>query len=143
MVAIALLASRVPLKRMSLYLLMAFLPLLLWMGYIRLNTGVFSMGGSSHDPGHNLYDRATKIIDRLPEHDRAQARAAFLHETFNRETMHNEHAMTLFDYFRFGLHYPAGCLRFTGEDIAIYVAKSGVEKVTIDYLDLAPTFKKW
>src|SRR5439155_11258244 len=96
-----------------------------------------SMGSSSHDPSHNLYDRVLHIINRLPEHDRAEARAAFLHETFSRETMRNEHVMTISNYFRFCLQYPRGCLRFTGEDVVIYLAKSGVEKVTIDYLDLA------
>lgn len=141
-VFIALLVARISCRQALLYPLIALLPLLLWMGYIRLNTGILSMGGSTHDPGHNLYDRVTKIIDRLPERDRARARAAFLHDTFDRETMSNEHAMTLFDYFRFGLTYPAGCLRFTGEDIAIYVAKSGIEKLTIDYLDLAPDIQE-
>jgi AMP-binding enzyme/Dolichyl-phosphate-mannose-protein mannosyltransferase len=136
---IALLASRVSIRQALLYPLLALLPLLLWMGYIKLNTGVFSMGASSHDLGRNLYYRAKKIIDgRLPEHDRAQASAAFLHETFSRETMQNERVMTVRAYFRFCLHYPTGCLRFAGEDIAMYFAKSGVEKVTVDYLDLAP-----
>jgi 4-amino-4-deoxy-L-arabinose transferase-like glycosyltransferase len=137
-VCVALLASRISVREALLYPLIAFFPLVLWVGYIESNTGILSLGGSSHDPSHNLYDRVTHIINRLPEHDRANARAAFLHETFSRATMRNEHVMTLLNYFRFCQHYPVGCLRFTGEDVVIYFAKSGVEKVTIDYLDLAP-----
>ncbi len=136
-VFVALLVSRVSVRKALLYPLVAVFPLLLWMGYVNLNTGVFAMGSSTHDLSHNLRDRAAKTIGRLPEHERAQARATFIHETFSRETMRNERVMSVPDYLRFCLHYPAGCLRFAAEDMAMYFAKSGVEKVTIGYLDLA------
>ena len=142
-ICVTFLLNRFSLKQVLWYPTMCFVPLTLWMGLVWFNTGVFSMGSSSRDLGHNLYGQVAIIIKRrLPEYERAQAKAAFLRETASGETTLDQGVMSASDYFRFGLNYPRGYLSYLGEEITIYVAKSGVEKVTVDYLDLASDIRE-
>jgi hypothetical protein len=142
-ICVTFLLNRFSLKQVLWYPTMCFAPLTLWMGFIWLNTGVFSMGSSSRDLGHNLYGQVAIIIERrLPEYERAQAKAAFLRERASSETSRDQLVMSPSDYFRFGLNYPRWYLSYLGEEAIIYVAKSGVEKITVDYLDLASDIRE-
>jgi len=108
------------------YLACALAPLLLWMSFILAATGELSMGRSSHDLGHNLYGRMQRISDSLPEAERAPRRPPG-HTTAG-----------VGEYLAFVAHHPAASARHSLRDLVTLTAKSGIERLTLDYLDLFP-----
>jgi hypothetical protein len=108
------------------YLAAGLAPLLLWMCFILAATGEFSMGRSSHDLGHNLYGRMQRISDSLPQAQRA-ARRPPGHTTAG-----------VGEYLQFVARHPVAAAQHSVRDVVALTAKSGIERLTLDYLDLFP-----
>jgi hypothetical protein len=108
------------------YLAFAFAPLLLWMCAVFIASGEFSMGRSWHDAGSNLYFRLQRMGADLPQSERPQQRPA------------GEAKATLGEYVVFMLAHPLLTAKYAARDMAVMGFKSGVERVTLDYLNLYP-----
>jgi hypothetical protein len=107
------------------YLLAALGPLLLWMLFIFGATGEFSMGRSSFDLSHNLYLRAQHIAATLPAPERS------IHSD-------GDPALSLREYAAFASDHPGAVLAHSARDLLVLSTKSGVERLALDYLDIAP-----
>jgi uncharacterized membrane protein YidH (DUF202 family) len=105
-------------------LVLAFVPLGLWMGFEYLQSGELSMGRSDHDLGSNLYQRMQRIAASLPQ---------------GAPPATGETRASLAEYARFVAAYPGPAARHAARDLAALAAKSGIERLTLDYLDLFPT----
>lgn len=123
--ALALLTMRRP-RHACAYVGIAYLPILAWMAFIATQTGELGLGESGHSMGRNLYERALRITDTMPTAAREAARAAHL-DGRNR-------SLDPLGYVRFSLDYPLPSLKHFARDATTFFAKSGVERVTIDYL---------
>ena len=105
----------------------AFLPILLWMTFLWRTTGDFGLGESNASLGRNLYQRVRFISLTLPEDARAQVEASYLNQ-IDRGTL------GIGEYLSFVARYPVPFAAHFGRDSAAFFVKSGIEKVTIDYL---------
>lgn len=129
-VLVGIFLARACQKRAGLaYLLISLLPLLLWMSFIGLQTGSFGMGKSEHDVGHNLYQRVWRISETLPA-----AEAEAVHRQYLNQG--DKGSLGVPAYLQFGLSYPAPFLKHAARDTVIFVAKSGVERIPIDYFEM-------
>lgn len=108
----------------------AAVPVLLWMGFMAAQTGTFTMGESSRDLGHNLYQRVLRMTQTLPAHEAAAARARYLAQG-------DIGSLPVGAYLRFAATHPAPFARHAVRDTAVFLGKSGIERLTIDYLPLA------
>jgi hypothetical protein len=100
------------------------------MSFVCATTGQFSLGASSHDLGANLYYRMQRIGATLPEPQRPP------------EKPEGEHKASIGEYLRFGLAHPAAVTAHHARDLVVIVFKSGIERLTLDYLDLFPESRK-
>jgi hypothetical protein len=140
--AVFLLAGGARPRRVAGHLLLALLPLALWMGAVRLETGSFSLGNGHL--GENLFIRTRIMIDTLPDGERQAATRRFLLPAAGaREALARPDYFTFGpvlsagQYLRFCLAYPREALGRAAGDAVLFFTKSGVEKITVDYLDLA------
>ena len=106
------------------YLVAALAPLCLWMSFMWLATGEFSMGRSGHDLGANLYSRAHRMSANLPQEERPPVRGP------------GQRKLTLGEYLRFVAAHPDAALAHSARDLATLTFKSGVERLLLDYFDL-------
>ena len=113
------------------YAWMAFFPLVVWASFLGLQTGHFGFGASDHDMPHNLYQRTARVVETLPPSEQTEARAQFLPSGA-------QGTLTLGDYLKFGLRYPAPFLLHSVRDGMVFFAKSGIERIPIDYLMINP-----
>jgi hypothetical protein len=107
-------------------LLAAFAPLVAWMAFLWTQTGEVTMGRSDHDLGSNLYERMQRMAASLPDAERPAARSG------------DATRASLGDYARFVAAHPGAAARHTVRDLATLFGKSGLERLTLDYLDLFP-----
>lgn len=119
-------------RQAAIYAAVAYLPVLLWMGFIGLQTGEFGLGRSDHSLERNLYGRVMRITDTLPPAERDAARAAYLPLAQRGE----DRELGQLAYLRFSLAYPAASVMHLLHDATVFFFKSGVERLTIDYLAL-------
>jgi hypothetical protein len=110
----------------ALLLAAAFAPLLAWMGFVYMETGVPSMGPSSHDLGSNLYLRMSRMA--------AASRATETPVEF----ASSDSKASIGEYLHFAAAHPALMLEHSARDLFALTVKSGVERLTLDYLDLFP-----
>ena len=129
--AAALLAGRTRRNRIATYLALSYLPAALWWADVASHTGTIGMGASRANLGHNLYDRVELMIETLPAAGSVDARRRFL------EPQH-EHTLALGDYARFAAAQPQAFAAHSLRDAAVFVAKSGVERIFVDYLGWNP-----
>lgn len=116
----------------AIYLVLAYLPILLWMGFIGTQTGKFGFGKSPHDMEHNLYQRVLRISDAMPSEQAEQTRKIYLNQG-------EKGTLGTVAYFRFATDYPFFFAQHLARDIIVLVGKSGVERISIDYLELNKT----
>jgi hypothetical protein len=116
--------ERPPLGRRLAFVGCAFAPLIVWMGFVFVQTGEFSMGRSGHDLGSNLYYRMQRMGAALPEAERPPVKPQ------------GEKRVSVGEYLRFVAAHPRAAAMHSARDAATVAVKSGVERVTIDYLDL-------
>ena len=105
------------------FIVMALAPLLAWMSFMLFATGEFSMGRSGHDLGNNLYFRMQRMGADL-QRPAGQTKA------------------TVVEYLAFVAAHPVAFAKHTARDVGVLAAKSGIERVVIDYLDLYPESKR-
>lgn len=110
------------LRRDLRFAALASLPLVIWMTFILLSTGEFSMGRSGHDLGHNLHDRMQRMAAALPESERPPQGST----------------ATAGEYLGFVARHPVLAAQHSARDLLALSLKSGIERVTLDYLDLFP-----
>ena len=108
------------------YVAAALAPLLAWMSFVWMASGEFSMGRSPHDLGGNLYERMQRMGATLPQAERPPEKPA------------GQTKASLGEYLRFALAHPATAAAHSARDGAAITFKSGIERVTLDYLDLFP-----
>jgi hypothetical protein len=117
-------ARRAPRTGRLLYLAAALAPLLGWMTFVSIETGVFSMGPSKHDLGHNLYMRVQRMAPALPEAERFGDRA--------------DPRLGVGEYAGFVAAHPGLAAAHSARDLMAMSVKSGVERIVLDYLDFYP-----
>jgi 4-amino-4-deoxy-L-arabinose transferase-like glycosyltransferase len=115
------------------YAIAALAPLLLWMLFILIATGKFSMGSSEHDLNHNLYNRTEIMIDSLPSKEKQAAKRQFLTRAAN-----SEQELSLSTYLRFAAAKPGAFGAHLLGDAIVFVSKSGVNRLVLDYFNAFP-----
>lgn len=114
---------------------LALAPLFAWMSFIHATTGELSMGRSAHDLGTNLYYRMHRMAAGLPEAQRPPVRGP------------GERRASMGEYLSYAAAHPGAAIAHAARDLATLGAKSGIERVTLDYLDLFPEMRaglqKW
>jgi hypothetical protein len=118
-----------PLRRRAAFLALALAPLLLWMAFILSATGEFSMGRSGHDLGGNLYYRMQRMAAPLPPAERPETKPA------------GQTKATVGEYLSYSLAHPKAAAAHHARDVVTLTVKSGIERVTLDYLDLFPEMR--
>lgn len=114
---------------------LSFLPLLIWMSMMQYLSGAFSLGSSDHDAGHNLYLRVTFISQGLPPPEQARINQTYL----DGQDGEKVEVVSVPDFLRFVAEYPLPYLAHLSKDGVVYFAKSGVERLMLDYLDVDPS----
>lgn len=117
-------------RRRAAFIGLALAPLLAWMTFMLFATGEFSMGRSGHDLGANLYYRMQRMSTALPESERAPVKPP------------GEKRASVAQYLRFVASHPAAAAAYSARDVAAVAFKSGIERVTLDYLDLFPQVRE-
>ncbi len=113
--------GRAPFWQRLAFLGLSVVPLVVWVAYMHHATGEFSMGRSGHDLGSNLYYRMQRMAPQdAPVRGEGERRA------------------TVLEYARFVAAHPAAAAAHSARDAAAIAFKSGIERVTLDYLDLFP-----
>lgn len=113
-----------------IYAGVALLPTIAWMTFIGVQTGEPGLGESGHSMGRNLYDRVARIAATMPAATQEDTRAAYLNRA--------DRKLEASAYVRFSFEHPAASLAHLGRDALNFFGKSGIERVTIDYLALHP-----
>jgi len=112
------------------YIAFALAPLLLWMSFMYLATGEFSMGRSGHDLGNNLYFRMQRMSSELPKDQRPPERGP------------GQTKATVGEYVAFVAAHPVLAAKHSARDVGVLTVKSGIERIVLDYLDLYPESRK-
>jgi hypothetical protein len=134
-VTIFLIAAVTRIKNIGVvFLAVAYAPVLLWMLFVWETTGVFGLGESSHSLAHNLYLRVAEVAATMPEAEARSLTAQHLAQVgYGR--------MGVGEYARVALQYPQPFAAAVARDAAVYWGKSGIERLTVDYLDSDVQFK--
>jgi hypothetical protein len=119
-----------PLARRAAFVVLAAAPLLGWMSFVFFATGEFSMGRSGHDLGTNLYWRMQRMGAALPPAERPPVEPQGHREA------------TLGEYLRFVAAHPVAAAAHSARDVVAVTLKSGVERLTLDYLNLFPQARR-
>ena len=127
---VALLMVKGKQARAGVYLAgLATAPMLIWVGFVGLQSGTIGMGVSSFDMGHNLYQRVKRISATLPQDGFMQVQKQFLNQGENG-------SLGLGDYARFATQYFRPFLGQSARDSGVFFGKSGIERISLDYLEL-------
>ena len=119
------------------YILCSILPLFLWMTFMLFSTGKFEMGSSGHSLSSNLYARVAKIAKTMPSDKQKEVQEAFLNT--DKEC---PKTLSISQYFKFVINYPTGYVKQIAKDGFVFFAKSGVNRLVLDYFYLFPEPKK-
>lgn len=118
----------------ALFATMAYLPIFLWMSVVNAYTGSYGLGESGHTMGRNLYLRVTAIAATLPEEERARVKQQYLDT--------NAHGrLSPVNYLAFGAQHPGPFVKHMARDAVVFLAKSGIERITVDYFASDRQFK--
>ena len=117
-------------RRRAAFVAASLAPLLAWMGFVLVVTGEFSMGRSGHDLGANLYSRMQRMAAALPRAERPAVKPQ------------GQKRVTLAEYLHFVLAHPGAAAAHSARDLVTVAAKSGIERITLDYLDLFPESRR-
>ena len=105
----------------------AYAPVILWMVFVWRETGTLGMGDSDHSLAVNLYGRVEAIAATMPPDDRQAIAARYL-------VGERKNEVSASRYLSFAAHYPLAVLVYAVRDAEVFLFKSGVERVTVDYL---------
>ncbi len=112
------------------YVGIALLPLLLWMWFMFAATGNFSIGSSNHSMPQNLHKRVKNMIGTFPKTQREE-----LVERYLRPVGNTEKGLTLLEYLDFVVDHPYAYTSYLGHDALLFWAKSGINRIVLDYSD--------
>ncbi len=124
-------------QRITGYAVIFMVVVLAWPLFIWSQTGNFRMtnkvgGGIAHS-ADDLSTRMKYMIDTLPVEQRSTAEQRFLIAKESERSL----PAVISRYVQFGLTYPAPFAKQIAHDVIIFIAQSGIERLTIDYFDLA------
>jgi hypothetical protein len=117
-------------RRRIAFVAVSLAPLLAWMSFVFVVTGEFSMGRSGHDLGSNLYARMQRMAVNLPPAERPAVKPP------------GQKQVSVGEYLRFSLAHPGAAALHGARDVVTVALKSGIERVTLDYLDLFPDSRR-
>lgn len=109
-----------------MYGCIALAPIMLWMLFVGSQTGRIGLGESDHSMERNLYERVARITATMPIDERDIARAAYLTDRGRK--------LGPAAYFIFAVEYPLPVAQHVLRDGVAFFAKSGIERITVDYL---------
>lgn len=119
-------------SRPALWVLVpAIVPVMAWAAFVQSQTGEFSLGKSAHDHSVNLYERVRLVAETLPEPERGALMTKLLRNEDRR--------LGVLDYGRLSLEHPGAFAQHAVRDAAVFIGKSGIERLMIDYLGLGST----
>lgn len=114
--------------RTMLFVASAYFPIVVWSLLIFSWTNDWGLGESNHSLSRNLYMRAAKVVMTMPQANADSARAKYL-------VRGEKGNLAPLEYFQFSIENPLPLMRQFSRDAAVFFSKSGVERLTIDYLD--------
>lgn len=121
--------ARVSVRHIIGFIALSMFPIGLWLLTNYALSGQITLGESRHDLGHNLYGRVSRIAASLSTPAAAQIRHAYLAS--------DDRSLGLVSYIGFIMEHPAGYLGQLVRDAGVFVLKSGMERIVIDYLEFA------
>lgn len=132
-IIVAALRNRPAIAGMAFYVAVALAPVAAWIFTVYLATGTASLGPSTHDMSHNLYQRVVRMVSAMPPDEMRSASAQYLPHG-------NDPAgtMTIGEYASFAASHPKTYITHLGKDALVFVGKSGVGRLVLDYLNLFP-----
>jgi hypothetical protein len=123
---------QVPARRIVGYITIFAIVLAIWPSLVWSQTGHFKMGNPSH-VFYSLSTRLKNMIDLLPTDQRQAAVERYLPARESED-------WALFDllsrYVSFATTHPWPFIRTSAQEVFIFVSQSGIERFTIDYLEL-------
>lgn len=114
--------------RRSGWLSLALLPIMAWVGFFYVATGDASIGRTGATVSGNLAAKIGILSQSLPAEERADVVARYA----------SSGSTSLTRYLEFAAEHPKLVLSSALKDAAVFSAKSGASRLTVDYLDLAP-----
>jgi hypothetical protein len=124
--------KRVSRNSLALFHLALLIPIAGWMMIVYSSTGHWSFGGgTSSSAGVNLLQRVRYISDTLPPEVANAVEAEYVDPARARD-----HSMRVWEYASFCVRYLGPCSAHYGRDAVNFFLKSGIERVTLDYLGL-------
>jgi hypothetical protein len=132
--AVIFLRPRFLVRHWAGYLTLAFLPVFVWMSFNFVSTGRFTIGQWNSSLTRNLHLRVELISRTLPPAEAARIEDRYLHLDGPKE----QRLLGPGQYLVFAYEYPVAFLKHLGRDVAMFLGKSGLNKVILYYLDAFP-----
>jgi hypothetical protein len=127
---------RLPIRKLAIYVVVFAAIFSAWPLIAALSTGRAVMGGGDHSAiNHLAYSMRVRIdtmIESLPAAEREEA-----HRRYADPGEFDRISGGLKMYADFAIRYPLIVTKAFFQDVAIFVAQSGIERFTIDFLELA------
>jgi hypothetical protein len=115
------------------YYLALLIPVVAWVITVHAYTGKLSFGeGTSATTGNNLMLKARFISDPFPPEAKERAQRHI------DPVLDRDRRMTIPEYARFCAEFLGPCAAQVGQDAINFFLKSGIERITLDYLGLIP-----
>ncbi len=131
----ALFSRRVSRSALASFLLALLVPFGAWVLLVHASTGYWSLEeGTGTTLGRNLLQRMTFITQSLPPAERGEAREQYIEPALRP----GDRGVSVAGYLRFCGKYSGPCASHLEHDAFNFFVKSGIEKLTIDYLGLVP-----
>jgi len=131
------------LKKIIGYVSIFAVALVAWPLFVWSQTDTFTMGSldktSSHHVYYGLSERLKTMINTLPPDERPKAEARYI----STENSKNEQLRNIvFKYLSFAMNYPGPFVGLLAQDASVFVLQSGIERLTVDYLELTGADRK-
>jgi hypothetical protein len=124
---------QVQVRRIAGYLAIFAVVLAIWPSFVWSQTGNFTLGNSSH-VFRDLSIRLKKMIEVLPPGQQQAAVERYLPARASEDEVWSD---LLSRYVSFAMTHPWLFIRTSAQEVFIFVTQSGIERFTIDYLELA------
>ena len=116
------------------YALALVVPVFAWVAMVHAYTGKWSLGeGTSASVGNNLLLKARFISDNFPPDAKERAQRQTIAPAMDRDGL-----LSAAEYARFCADYAGPCASQVAQDALNFFLKSGIERLTLDYLGLLP-----
>ncbi len=131
----ALVSRRVSRSALASLLLTLLIPFAAWILLVHSSTGFWSLEeGTGTTLGRNLLQRMTYATQSLPPDEQAEARERYLEPALRP----GNRGVSVAGYLRFCGRFFGPCASHVEHDAFNFFVKSGIEKLSIDYLGLLP-----